>query len=299
MGLNVPYESYLQRVGQPPTELHPPRRLGNVISLRVKTEGLRGKPVLVSARTAGTSLRERGQMATITLTPQFDEQTSELDLWIPLPRTRGRFRYIVSLEERETQTRLSDLQTEFFRVRAEGPSLLATGDRPVFTLQVRKGGEGAGQVVSFPTGIECGRVCSSQYDGSTDLSLVAKPRSGSLFAGWRGDCRGRGACVVTVVRNLRVVAEFIPDPHDVVETDDDQGVLYSRSPSFGSLPGAREGARVRIFCYTKGRPAHSDEGGSLRESDDWAKVATNPDRYAAAVWLRRSRDGRIPGIPDC
>jgi hypothetical protein len=67
-------------------------------------------------------------------------------------------------------------------------------------LNVSAAGGGSGSVTSTPGGISCGGTCRADYDGGTVVALTATPDSGSIFAGWRGDCWGTGACQVTMDR---------------------------------------------------------------------------------------------------
>jgi List-Bact-rpt repeat protein len=67
------------------------------------------------------------------------------------------------------------------------------------TLKVSKYGSGVGTVVSVPTGINCGSICSAGYTSGTVVTLTATPSTGSSFAGWSGSgCSGTGSCVVTL-----------------------------------------------------------------------------------------------------
>ena len=59
--------------------------------------------------------------------------------------------------------------------------------RPRFTLSVGKLGSGTGEVSSNPSGIQCGTNCSKDYAAPSQVSLVATPAIGSVFAGWSGD----------------------------------------------------------------------------------------------------------------
>ena len=75
-------------------------------------------------------------------------------------------------------------------------------------LTANKGGSGAGTVTSTPAGIDCGAFCSSGFNPGEVVSLTATPATGSVFAGWSGDCTGTGACSVTMDANRTVGATF-------------------------------------------------------------------------------------------
>jgi len=81
-----------------------------------------------------------------------------------------------------------------------------------FPLSVAKTGTGKGQVVSTPTGIECGTTCNAEFAEGTEVTLTATPEAGSSFSGWAGACSGTGQCKVTVEEALEVRAEFTANP---------------------------------------------------------------------------------------
>jgi hypothetical protein len=68
--------------------------------------------------------------------------------------------------------------------------------------------KGRGVVTSTPRGISCPKRCSASFVASS-ISLRAKPAKGYRFAGWTGgECRGRGACVLTGDADHSVGAVF-------------------------------------------------------------------------------------------
>lgn len=75
-------------------------------------------------------------------------------------------------------------------------------------LTVTKTGAGSGTVVSSPAGINCGASCSAQFPSGSTVSLTASAGSGSVFAGWSGDCTGTGSCTVTMTAARNVTATF-------------------------------------------------------------------------------------------
>ena len=78
-------------------------------------------------------------------------------------------------------------------------------------LAVIKSGNGAGDVVANPAGIDCGSVCTANYDYGTGVTLTATPAPGSLFSGWSGgDCSGAATtCTVTMDQARNVEATFV------------------------------------------------------------------------------------------
>jgi len=75
-------------------------------------------------------------------------------------------------------------------------------------LSVSKVGDGAGTVVSTPTGIDCGSTCSHAFDYGTEVTLTAVPAAGSSFTGWANGCSGIGSCTLTMTGARSVAAIF-------------------------------------------------------------------------------------------
>ena len=76
-------------------------------------------------------------------------------------------------------------------------------------LTVGKAGTGSGPVTSNPSGISCGSLCSKTFSPGATVTLTATPNSGSVFAGWSGDCSGTSStCVVTMNGARNVTATF-------------------------------------------------------------------------------------------
>lgn len=72
---------------------------------------------------------------------------------------------------------------------------------------------GTGTITSAPAGLDCGVFCSHDFPLGTEVHLtVTPPPSGVTFAGWSGPCAGTGDCVVTVDRDLTVIATFTGAP---------------------------------------------------------------------------------------
>jgi hypothetical protein len=63
-----------------------------------------------------------------------------------------------------------------------------------------------GTVTSAPKGINCRKpssasppkICSSNFEFGTAVTLTASTKEGYLFLGWEGDCTGTGACTLTM-----------------------------------------------------------------------------------------------------
>ena len=72
-----------------------------------------------------------------------------------------------------------------------------------YTLSVSKIGNGT----VTGTGINCGNDCSESYLSGANITLTTTASSGSVFAGWSGDCSGT-ACSLTMSSNKSVTANF-------------------------------------------------------------------------------------------
>ena len=77
-----------------------------------------------------------------------------------------------------------------------------------FSVTVARSGGGSGSVISSPSGIDCGSICTASYDSNTVVTLTAAPNSGSTFSGWGGACVGTGACTLTMDSAKSVIATF-------------------------------------------------------------------------------------------
>lgn len=71
---------------------------------------------------------------------------------------------------------------------------------------------GLGNITSTPPRIHCGDRCSAAFTKPATLQLKARPASGYRFAGWSGDCKGRGTCTVTLKASRTVTAVFESKP---------------------------------------------------------------------------------------
>jgi hypothetical protein len=80
------------------------------------------------------------------------------------------------------------------------------------TLVVGRSGSGTGDVVSTPSGIECGAVCSHAFALGQAVGLQATATADSEFAGWSGACTGSDGCTVTMNGSQAVTATFTRRP---------------------------------------------------------------------------------------
>ncbi|MGO9298961.1 MAG: fibronectin type III domain-containing protein [Acidimicrobiales bacterium] len=108
----------------------------------------------------------------------------------------------------------------------------------VVTVRKRSGASGA--VVSSPTGILCGSVCSATFLEGETVKLMPRPTSGSVFLGWtEGVCSGTHTCEVKLTQEVDVTALFGPKkgPHSSVS--DGNSMIAERpaslNPNFRAL----------------------------------------------------------------
>jgi uncharacterized protein (DUF2345 family) len=79
----------------------------------------------------------------------------------------------------------------------------------LYNLVIIKSGTGTGTVISNPSGINCGSICSYQFASGTNVTLTATPNSPSVFSGWSGSATGTNPTVtITMNSNKNVTATF-------------------------------------------------------------------------------------------
>ena len=77
-------------------------------------------------------------------------------------------------------------------------------------LTIARAGAGKGTVSSTAPKISCKKACNVQVLENTKVRLTAKAQKGSVFLGWKGACKGAGACEVVLSKNVKVTALFEP-----------------------------------------------------------------------------------------
>ena len=130
-------------------------------------------------------------------------------------------------------------------------------DEPRQTLTVKKVGNA--RIVSSPPGIDCGDVCSAEFEVGTVVTLTAIPDPGWNFAGWEGACQGNAGCVVTVDAGKSVTASFaLPPPIpgqsvNAVPVDGSVLVREAGKDQFVVLTTPKQVAVGALFDATRGR----------------------------------------------
>jgi hypothetical protein len=82
-----------------------------------------------------------------------------------------------------------------------------------YTLSIQRTGAGSGTVDASVAGLDCGTICSHDYEDGTAMVLIATPVAGSTFAGWSGGgCSGAGRCQIAINADTQVTATFEAPP---------------------------------------------------------------------------------------
>lgn len=88
-------------------------------------------------------------------------------------------------------------------------SQAAWGPEQTAPLTLVKTGDGRGSVLSTDGSIACPDTCRADYAPGTRIRLKARPKPGSVFAGWGGACSGTiPSCTVTIEEATTVHARF-------------------------------------------------------------------------------------------
>ena len=76
-------------------------------------------------------------------------------------------------------------------------------------LWITKSGNGRGDIVSSPGGIDCGTTCAMIVKQGVDVELTAMPLADTDFAGWSGgDCTGTATCILRLTDDTTIDARF-------------------------------------------------------------------------------------------
>ncbi len=130
-------------------------------------------------------------------------------------------------------------------------------DEPRQRISVTKIGNA--RIVSIPAGIDCGGVCTAEFDQGTVVTLVATPDPGWTFSGWDGACHGSETCVLTADGGKSVTAAFAlppPTPAQTVNAIPVAGDVLVKVPGsdqFVPLPSPRQVPVGSQFDATRGR----------------------------------------------
>jgi hypothetical protein len=132
--------------------------------------------------------------------------------------------------------------------------LLPPAGGPTYALTVTKDGTGTGTVTSAPAGINCGTVCSANFNSGASVTLTPAAASGSTFAGWAGACTNRtGNCVVGMTAAKSVKATFNRVTSSCLSSMT-VGATVSGSWAAGCNSTHRSGRYAKYYTFTLSTP---------------------------------------------
>ena len=106
----------------------------------------------------------------------------------------------------------------------EAETVTATFELAPYTVSVSLAGSGSGTVTSSPAGIDCGTICSEEFENGTLVTLTATASEGSTFTGWSGNgCSGTMPCSFSLLMDENVTATFELDSHTLSVNKDGSG----------------------------------------------------------------------------
>jgi hypothetical protein len=179
---DVTYEQYLSRSRlSADNSARALREVGVLVTYRLE---LRGKdqtfPVTWQVADANTGNIVGEQGDAVRVRPASELQEQQLLFWLPRPKQKGLFRIILSVFRPGAPTGSAPLDS----ATSETFAGKAAGFEVAVTFRILRSGEGVGRVVG--PGIDCGAICSAQFEFGSRIRLVAQPGPGSVFGGWAG-----------------------------------------------------------------------------------------------------------------
>jgi hypothetical protein len=115
-----------------------------------------------------------------------------------------------------------------------------------YALTTTKSGSGSGTIISNPSGINCGTMCSVSFLWNTSVTLSASAASGSKFVQWTGDCTSTSTtCTVAMTNNKSVTATF-----DTATITDIYYILTTSHSGSGSgvITSSPSGINCGLIC---------------------------------------------------
>lgn len=130
-------------------------------------------------------------------------------------------------------------------------------------LTIIKDGPGNGTVSSFPGGIYCGSICSSDIILNTDVVLQAVSDRGSFFTGWSGSgCSGTGVCNISMTAEQAINATFSILPQY------DLSVSVTGTGSVSTSPVSADGNAINCVSGPCTKPYYQNETVTLTAAED-------------------------------
>jgi hypothetical protein len=109
-----------------------------------------------------------------------------------------------------------------------------TGDTEM-SLTVTLSGNGGGTVGSTLAGIDCGAECAHQFSYGDQVTLHGEPLY-AIFTGWTGACSGTDDCMLTMVSDRNVCANFIKDTEHMTRIGDTSSYFPTLQAAYDSTP---------------------------------------------------------------
>lgn len=115
-------------------------------------------------------------------------------------------------------------------------------------LTVEENGTGTGTVKSSPAGIDCGSICSAEYDSGTEVTLTGTPAAGTEAVQWSGcnSITGEGKCKVTMTSAKAVTATFTANSKPPGPDPEEPKVGTVTAATLAKVKGGR--AKVKLSC---------------------------------------------------
>ncbi len=119
---------------------------------------------------------------------------------------------------------------------ATAKAATATFNLATYTVTVTKAGAGSGTITGG--GIACGSNCTVTVTHGTQMTLTSAPAALSTFAGWGGACSGTTTCMLTIIDNTTVSANYVLDDVTLFVTKGGNGTGTVTSSPVGISCGA-------------------------------------------------------------
>lgn len=104
-----------------------------------------------------------------------------------------------------------------------------------YRLTIRIAGSGSGKVTSGTDNINCGGICTYDYNSGTTISLTATGSNGSTFSGWSSGCLISGShCSITMNADISVTATFTSSSNSGTNTSSGGGGCFIATAAYGS-----------------------------------------------------------------
>ena len=165
------------------------------------------------------------------------------------------------------------------------------------------GPHGGGAVATWEWGlsgapIDCGRICADQFRRNSFVRLVAVPKYGFRFAGWRGACAGQGSWCRLQLSAARVTTpRFLPKPVTLTVTKSGEGKvatwewgLDDRPVDCGNACSRRfqEGAGVRLTAVAAPGFELAGWSGACAGQGAWCSLVMGGPRETHATFVARA-----------